>query len=720
MTVNGYTPSSRRRSSLVRAAVLLALLALPGPLARAPRAPGGSAWFSNAPRDQRDQRNQVSGIGASPLCVGAHDLDVQGATVALSGALQFERVCVTNHGSIQVTDALTLRVSLLYVDPTGSIDGDPSFDLQSSCGQDSATGASIALDARQAVLLGAITSDGGEGSAFEGGEDSPSCGGSAEGGTGGDIAIRALTLTLTSGISAMGGAGGDGNGGDGGPGGAVMIGTALPLPTGTASYVNVAGGAASSSCNGCLPPGKTGATGNVSIAPLDTAARAALPPPPAPLIATLGLPPARAGASSAPPLGRCGSGDLDIGAGQRPSLAGVHRYAHVCIHDGGVLRGGPHLTLVADTIDVDARSRIAADGTIHGGAGPRVTGRYADGGENRWPRAILHAGVAGADGTSAQTGAYGGGDTIPAPTGGGGGGSLALIARRVRIAGIVSADGSRGGDGGKGGFSAFRGSSPSTGNGGGGSGGGVYIRADTLQLSGRISVLGGRNGAVGGGPIQPPGTAGRVTLLVDTLVAPAGDLPIDGVGLLGRTLPSDPVPPPADPMARYADATDHALSGPFLAYWRAHGGLDVFGYPRTEPFVEGGGAVQYTDRFRLEWAGGRVRTAPLGRLLTAGRAFSRVAAPPSTAARSYFPATGHTLSGLFLAYWRAHDGADLLGAPLSEVMTEGNDDGSGRRYPLQWFERGRLEYHAEHAGTRYAVQIGLLGVQALRLRGWLP
>ena len=49
-----------------------------------------------------------------------------------------------------------------------------------------------------------------------------------------------------------------------------------------------------------------------------------------------------------------------------------------------------------------------------------------------------------------------------------------------------------------------------------------------------------------------------------------------------------------------------------------------------------------------------------------------------------------------------------------ENCIEGNGDGSGRRYPLQWFEKGRLEYHAELAGTRYAVELGLLGVEALQ------
>jgi hypothetical protein len=37
---------------------------------------------------------------------------------------------------------------------------------------------------------------------------------------------------------------------------------------------------------------------------------------------------------------------------------------------------------------------------------------------------------------------------------------------------------------------------------------------------------------------------------------------------------------------------------------------------------------------------------------------------------------------------------------------------------VQWFEQGRLEYHPELAGTRYEVELGLVGLQALRQRGW--
>ena len=111
---------------------------------------------------------------------------------------------------------------------------------------------------------------------------------------------------------------------------------------------------------------------------------------------------------------------------------------------------------------------------------------------------------------------------------------------------------------------------------------------------------------------------------------------------------------------------------------------------------------------------GRVVLAPLGQWLTAGRSFSRVTPFASTATRLYVARTGHSLSAGFLTYWKKHNGPVVLGAPISEVVVEGNGDGSGRRYPLQWFENGRLEYHPDLAHTRYAFELGLLGLQALR------
>ena len=239
---------------------------------------------------------------------------------------------------------------------------------------------------------------------------------------------------------------------------------------------------------------------------------------------------------------------------------------------------------------------------------------------------------------------------------------------------------------------------------------------------GSVAVFDATTGArlttvtVGQGPdaVAVDEASGRVLVLdqrgVDALDAAAGV-----TTRVQPPLPADPIAPAAaQPGVRYFPQARHTLTDPFLTYWLRYGGVDAFGYPRTEPFVGDARLTQYTDRALLRVVDGQVTPAPLGRLLTAGRSFPRVEPFRSTPTRLYFPATGHSLSGRFLAYWQGHAGARLLGAPLSAVIVEGNGDGSARRYPLQWFERGRLEYHPELAGTRYAVEVGLVGLQALR------
>jgi hypothetical protein len=57
---------------------------------------------------------------------------------------------------------------------------------------------------------------------------------------------------------------------------------------------------------------------------------------------------------------------------------------------------------------------------------------------------------------------------------------------------------------------------------------------------------------------------------------------------------------PANPNSQYFPETRHTLAGPFLAYWRDHGGLALFGFPISEPLQEGGLTVQYFERNRFE------------------------------------------------------------------------------------------------------------------------
>ncbi|MCP4541763.1 MAG: hypothetical protein GY832_31925 [Chloroflexi bacterium] len=54
-------------------------------------------------------------------------------------------------------------------------------------------------------------------------------------------------------------------------------------------------------------------------------------------------------------------------------------------------------------------------------------------------------------------------------------------------------------------------------------------------------------------------------------------------------------------LRRYFPETNHIVSYAFLDYFQDHGGVDIFGYPRSEAFNEGGHQVQYFQRARMEW-----------------------------------------------------------------------------------------------------------------------
>jgi hypothetical protein len=85
----------------------------------------------------------------------------------------------------------------------------------------------------------------------------------------------------------------------------------------------------------------------------------------------------------------------------------------------------------------------------------------------------------------------------------------------------------------------------------------------------------------------------------------------------------------------------------------------------------------------------------------------------------YFPETGHTVKGRFLAYWRAHglsladagiserESLALFGYPISGEFEQRLED--GRTYTVQYFERARMEFHPEYAGTPYEVLLGQFG-----------
>lgn len=75
------------------------------------------------------------------------------------------------------------------------------------------------------------------------------------------------------------------------------------------------------------------------------------------------------------------------------------------------------------------------------------------------------------------------------------------------------------------------------------------------------------------------------------------------LGLLGREfLAGQEIGSVPDPLngLRYFSETGHTLGWQFRYHWEKRGGIDIFGYPITEPFEENGRVMQYFERARLE------------------------------------------------------------------------------------------------------------------------
>jgi beta-N-acetylhexosaminidase len=72
----------------------------------------------------------------------------------------------------------------------------------------------------------------------------------------------------------------------------------------------------------------------------------------------------------------------------------------------------------------------------------------------------------------------------------------------------------------------------------------------------------------------------------------------------------------------------------------------------------------------------------------------------------YFPETGHTLGGGFLAYWNKYGGLPVFGYPITEEYTDATTG-----FVTQYLERARFEWHPGAWPARFDVELGLLGVE---------
>jgi hypothetical protein len=77
------------------------------------------------------------------------------------------------------------------------------------------------------------------------------------------------------------------------------------------------------------------------------------------------------------------------------------------------------------------------------------------------------------------------------------------------------------------------------------------------------------------------------------------------LGLLGDELgyiyPPVQLTPFNSAISQYFPETGHFVSYAFLGYFRTHGGIDIFGYPRSEMTYDGDYIVQYFQRAKMEW-----------------------------------------------------------------------------------------------------------------------
>lgn len=152
----------------------------------------------------------------------------------------------------------------------------------------------------------------------------------------------------------------------------------------------------------------------------------------------------------------------------------------------------------------------------------------------------------------------------------------------------------------------------------------------------------------------------------------------------------------------YFPETQHNVSGEFLEFFRERGGLEVFGYPITEEFVDNDGRlVQYFQRFRMELHPDNPSKVQLGSLAEAMGLASPPISQPGDVTQRYYAETGHTLHPNFVAFFDAYGGVDIFGYPITEYLPE-----NGRF--VQYFQRARLEYHPDEPPAQ-RVQLANLG-----------
>jgi hypothetical protein len=176
----------------------------------------------------------------------------------------------------------------------------------------------------------------------------------------------------------------------------------------------------------------------------------------------------------------------------------------------------------------------------------------------------------------------------------------------------------------------------------------------------------------------------------------------------------------AQSSSRTFPETGKTVSGKFLDYWNAHGGLAQQGFPISGEMQEKSDTdgktytVQYFERAVFELhpenaAPNDVLLSLLGNFLYKQKYPSGAPGqqPNTNIGSMLFTQTGKRLGGLFLQYWQQHGGLAQQGYPISDQFTE-KSALDGKTYTVQYFERAVFERHPENT-TPYDVLLSQLG-----------
>jgi peptide/nickel transport system substrate-binding protein len=189
--------------------------------------------------------------------------------------------------------------------------------------------------------------------------------------------------------------------------------------------------------------------------------------------------------------------------------------------------------------------------------------------------------------------------------------------------------------------------------------------------------------------------------------------------------------------------TNQTVSGRFLEVWQggrsAEDALYINGFPITdnhdELSLEDGKVykMQWFERARYEAhpenkAPYDVLLGRLGAYAAEGRAdapFKAIDNPGGGV--QYFPETKHSVGDssaggkIIATFWGQYGGVSQFGFPLSQPfqeVTRSTDPAfAGKSFLVQYFERQRLEYHPENAGTKFEVLLGVLGSEQVGQAG---